>query len=176
MKAIRFSSATLLFLLAFSSLQATIAADKDKKSVTQNKAERAKKRLTAEKYDLKYRFRKGEQVRYNVVHLVTMETRIKGITKIAKSRSVSTKLWRISDIDPKGNITFVYFVERANMWQSLTGQKEVRYNSETDKTAPPRYQSVASSIGVPISRVTINNRGKIVKRSNLKQVFQTSIG
>ena len=174
MKALTHSLA-LFFVVASSSIVS--AADKTKKETSvADKVAKATNKLTAKSYDLKYRFKKGEEIRYDVVHLVTMETRIKGITKVAKSRSVSTKLWRISDVDKNGNITFVYFVEKAAMWQSLTGQPEVRYDSEKDKKAPLRYQKTADSIGVPISRVTINNRGKIVKRANLKQVFSSSIG
>jgi hypothetical protein len=50
------------------------------------------------------------------------------------------------------------------MWQKTQGRKEVSYNSQTDSEVPPGYEQVASAVGVPLTIVTMDNRGKILKR------------
>ena len=71
---------------------ATQAKTKDA-SLT-SELEKAKKKL-APTYTLAYKFQAGDVNRTKVVHLVTVETKIKGSTQTAKTRSVSTKIWRI---------------------------------------------------------------------------------
>src|SRR5262245_60920176 len=56
--------------------------------------EKAKDRL-APTHRLAYRFTAGETVRTKVVHLATVETKIKGVAQTTKSRTVSTRAWRI---------------------------------------------------------------------------------
>ena len=43
---------------------------------------------------------------------MTVETKIKGATQTAKTRTVSTKLWRIRELDDKGQVIF---------WDAQTG-------------------------------------------------------
>jgi len=113
---------------------------------------------------LRYSFTETEAVRWRVVHLGTTETTIQGNTQTSKSRSESTKVWKVSSVDSEGNITFVHSVEHVDMWQQLTDRPEVRYNSEQDKKAPPEYEHVAKTVGVPIATVTINSKGDVIKR------------
>src|SRR5262245_14942036 len=46
-------------------------------------------------YRLAYQFASGEVVRTKVVHLATVETKIKGTAQTTKSRTISTRAWRI---------------------------------------------------------------------------------
>src|SRR5262245_27832333 len=47
----------------------------------------------ASTYKLGYKFRPGETVRTKVVHLVSVESKIKGTAQNTKSRSISTRAW-----------------------------------------------------------------------------------
>ncbi len=127
--------------------------------------------LAAEDYELVYKFQPGEQFRTQVVHLVTVESKIKGFTQTAKTRSVSTRVWKILGVDAKGNITLENSVEAVNMWQSHIddkGTKEVSYNSESDPQPPPQYEGVAKTVGIPLATLTIDPAGKVLdRRSNL---------
>jgi hypothetical protein len=67
-------------------------------------------------------------------------------------------------VTDEGVATFVHQVESIEMWQKTQGRKEVRYNSQTDSEVPPGYEGVASAVGVPLTIVTMDNRGKILKR------------
>ena len=66
---------------------------------------------------------------------------------------------QIKAVAADGSATFSHLVEHIDMWQRTSGRQEVRYNSDTDKTVPPGYEEVAKAVGVPLSTVTMNNRG-----------------
>lgn len=153
-----------------------LSADDDASSERASALEAAKKKLTNHSYRLQYKFSPGEVVRNKVVHLVAIETTIRGVTETAKTRSKSTKTWRITDVDEKGNITFSYMIENANMWQQLSGRQELSYDSTKDDKPPAEYQHVADSIGVPMATVTIAPHGKIVGRKNARSQFNPGIG
>ena len=127
-------------------------------------------------YLLRYKFAKGEQVEWKVVHLGTTETKIQGNTQTSKSRSVSTKVWRVADVDAEGNFTFSHTVTNVNMWQQLSDRPEVRYNSETDTEIPAEYQQVAKTVGVPLATVTITPKGEIVDREGTKANEKFGVG
>lgn len=138
------------------------------------KLDKAKKFALEELYTLRYKFAAGETFRTKVVHLVTVETKIQGTTETAKTRSVSTKLWKITDVAADGNITFQHSVEAVDMWQKMTGRAEISYNSQTDDKAPAEYQAVADSLGKPLATITITPQGKVLDRDKVQ--FNGGIG
>jgi hypothetical protein len=116
------------------------------------------------KYDLKYKFKPGETLRTEVVHRAKVQTTIQGTTQTAETESKSVKVWAVKSVGEDGTATFEHRVENIDMWQRTSGRQEIRYNSETDKTPPPGYEHVADAVGVPLSTVTMDGRGTIVKR------------
>jgi len=136
----------------------------------------AKAASDSELYDLAYKFRPDQTFHTKVVHLVTVETTIRGATQVAKTRSVSTKSWKILKVTDDGKITFVHSVDHVDMWQSVTGRQEVKYNSDTDKTPPPGYELVATSIGIPLATVTMDRHGRVLERKNTHSQFNPGIG
>ena len=50
------------------------------------------------KIKLEYKFADGDVIRSKVVHLSTVETKIKGSTQTAQSRSFSTKNWKVEGL------------------------------------------------------------------------------
>jgi len=118
-------------------------------------------------YDLRYKFEAGETVRTEVVHRATVETTIQGTAQTAETRSRSIKAWKITNVSPSGHVRFVHSVESIDMWQHTKGRQEVRYNSETDKKVPPGYEEAAKAVGVPLTIVTIDRRGKVLKREEM---------
>ncbi len=116
------------------------------------------------KYELRYKFKPGEVVMTEVVHRANVRTTIQGTTQTAETRSCSTKTWKIESVDDAGVATFTHLVDNIEMWQKASGRQEISYNSQTDETPPPGYEEVARSVGVPLSIVTMDPRGTIVKR------------
>jgi hypothetical protein len=149
------------------------AADKGK-SVLADLA-KAKDRL-GPTYRLAYRFNAGEVLRTKVVHLATVETKIKGTAQTTKSRTLSTRAWRIREVGAGGNISFDNVVERLEMWNSVEGRQEVHYDSDTDKTPPAEFANVASSVGKVLATITIDPYGRIVSRTNAQPHYNPGIG
>lgn len=127
-------------------------------------------------YRLQYKFRPGEEFRTVVTHLATVDTKVKGVEETMKSRSVSGKMWKIQKVDAKGNITFAQMVEWVEMWKSLTGRPDTKYDSRTDKEVPPDYQHVAQSVGVTLATITIDPIGRVVTRDDADRARASSIG
>lgn len=118
------------------------------------------------KYLLRYKFSPGETLRWEVEHRALVRTTVQGTTQTAETTSTSVKVWQVSDVAGNGQITFVHSVERVQMRQKLTGRQEVTYDSQTDQDSPIGFQDVAKSIGVPLSVVTIDPRGTVVRRED----------
>lgn len=116
---------------------------------------------------LEYKFAAGDVVRSKITHLSTVDTKIKGVKQTAQSRSISTRKWQVEKVDDDGLVTFVHSVENINMWQKVTDRPEVSYNSETDELPPAIYAQASKSVGVPLSRITIDPQGRLVKREHL---------
>ncbi len=118
----------------------------------------------AEKYTLRYQFKQGDSMRWQVVHRAKIQTTVSGTSQTAETLSSSVKLWRVVKAEPGGPTTFEHLVESVDMRHKLSGRQEVHYNSQTDKKPPAGFENVAQSIGVPISIVTIDPTGQILRR------------
>jgi hypothetical protein len=116
------------------------------------------------KHELRYKFQPGEIVRTKVLQQVVLDTTISGSTQTAETTSGSVKVWRITQVEPDGSITFEHSVESVEMRQKVSGREAITYNSKTDNEPPPQYEGVAKSVGVPLTVVTIDPSGKILKR------------
>ncbi|NQT41494.1 MAG: hypothetical protein HQ581_28655 [Planctomycetes bacterium] len=117
-----------------------------------------------ELYRLRYQFSPGEVLRWDVSHLATVRTTIGGTTQTAETLTESVKAWKVTEVDDEKNITFVHSVESVKMQQKLTGRKELAYDSTTDAVVPPGFEQVAQSIGVPLTTVTIDPLGNVIRR------------
>src|SRR4029450_1521944 len=93
----RLSLATLLAVVTVATLfsACVLAARGDepaKSKASDLTAELAKvKEKLAPTYQLAYKFAAGEQFRTKVIHLATVETKIKGVAQATNSRTVSTR-------------------------------------------------------------------------------------
>src|SRR5262245_45795566 len=76
--------------------------------------EKVKDRLSPG-YRLAYQVASGDVLRTRVTHLVKVETKVKGNAQTTTSRTISTRAWRISNVDGAGNITFDNVVEKVEM-------------------------------------------------------------
>ncbi|MHB1033701.1 MAG: hypothetical protein ACYC35_01285 [Pirellulales bacterium] len=131
----------------------------------------------AVKYQLRYRCQPGETIRWKVEHRARIDSTVSGTTQCAETVSTSIKVWRITAVEPDGRFSFEHSVESVDMWQKLTGRQETRYNSDKDKKPAPEFQDVAKSVGVPLSVVTMDRDGKILKREQkLAQKSAENVG
>jgi hypothetical protein len=125
-------------------------------------------------YKLRYKFKAGETVRWEVEHRARVRTTIStsaeaslANTQTAETLSKSVKIWKVKSIDEKGSVTLVHSVEHVSMWQKFDGRQETRYDSDTDATPPAGYEHVAAAVGRPLAELTLDPRGGMVKREEL---------
>lgn len=170
------SRRTVLFclMLLTNSLRAEDAPSP--KPLTKQLDAAIKKVAVEPEYRLQYKFQPDEMIRWKVTHLGTTETTIQGNTQSSKSRSVSTKQWRVSKVDDQGNFTFTHSVSDVEMWQKLSDRPEVSYNSKTDKQVPPEYEQVAKTLGHTLATVTVAPDGQIVKRDGDSPALNLGLG
>ncbi|MGO8750049.1 MAG: hypothetical protein ACLQNE_29225 [Thermoguttaceae bacterium] len=121
----------------------------------------------ATQYTLRYKFHPGETLRWEVTHESNIEATVSGTSQSADSQTTSVKVWRVKEVRPDGAAVFQYSVESVRMKQKLTGRMEVHYDSNVNKKPPLGFDMVAKSIGVPLVNITLDNRGKIVRREHL---------
>ena len=115
-------------------------------------------------YLLRYKFTPGQTLRWEVEHRAQVRMTVSGTTQTAETFSQSLKVWKVAQVDRDGQATFIHSVDRVNMRQEMNGRAPVTFNSETDPQAPLGFQDVAKAVGVPLSTVTLDPLGKIVKR------------
>lgn len=131
---------------------------------------------TANRYQLRYKFREGDEIRIKVVQLVSMNTKIQGTEESVRSRSEAIKYLKVQSVDELGNITLDHQVERANMWQKISGQDEVRYDSTSDGPVPAQYESLDKRIGKPLTTVKITPSGSMLDRKDHILTYNPGIG
>lgn len=124
---------------------------------------------TNDKYLFRYQFSAGETVRWQVEHKAKIATTVEGASQTAETLTRSIKAWKVSETHPGGETVFVHTVESIDMRQKLSGRQETRYDSTTDKDVPPIFQQAATQVGIPLAELTIDNRGKVLKRLDDKQ-------
>lgn len=119
-----------------------------------------------ETYTLRYKFRPGETLRWQVVHRAKVATTVSGTTQVAETNSQSVKVWQVTAVDPQGQATFAHSVQSVDMRQQVSGREEVHYNSRTDAKPPVGFEDAAKSVGVVLSHITLDRQGNIVRRED----------
>lgn len=158
---------TLFFLLAGFACLVILVDDSRAEDAPKTKAA-AETEVDDEKHTLRYKFHAGETIRWNVTQQSKIRMKVSGTTEVTEMVSKSVKAWRVTDLKPDGTATFEHLVESVDMWNKFSGHKEVRYNSQTDETPPPGFESVAESVGIPSAVVTMNTKGEILERERKK--------
>lgn len=127
---------------------------------------RADDGASASKFSLRYSFRKGDKLRWNVTHESRIRTTINGVTQLAEMHSQSVKVWHVQHVGEQGEVTFVHSVESVLMRQRHSGREEITYDSQRDKEPPLGFQDAARNVGVPLTTVTMDALGQILRRED----------
>ncbi len=116
------------------------------------------------KYQLQYKFKMGEVLRYHVHHATDIRTTMEETTQQAESKSDSVKAWKVTDVLPSGEMEFVHVVEKVRMSNTVPNRGTTTFDSEADETPPTGFEQAARAIGVPLSVIRIKPDGEIVDR------------
>lgn len=122
---------------------------------------------TPQKYELRYRFQKGETLSWDVKHLLKVRTAMQKTEETVETFCRSTKKWTVVDVDEKGIAVIEHLVEKAEMKRKQTGREDSAYNSEKDDVVPHGFDEAASNIGVPLARISLDSLGNVTKKLQL---------
>jgi len=117
---------------------------------------------------LRYRFKKGEVLRWCVLHTLDMKNIIGGKEENIETRTRSTKIWKTLDVDATGTATFEYRVEDIDTFRAQTGLHDASFNSRRDQIIPPEFNNLEGKIDVPLAHIRIGTRGQTTRRPLLE--------
>lgn len=157
-------SATIFAFSVFGVAFASLAYSGEADSARQADAATSTAEPDGALFDLRYKFQTGDVLTYEVQHRASVRSTIEEVTQTAQTSTDSTKLWKITDVLPNGEIEFMNVVERVHMINQLPDRAKTEYDSERDKTPPPGFDDAAKAIGVPLSVFRITPSGKVVSR------------
>jgi len=121
----------------------------------------------AKTYRLAYQFHPGETIRWSVVHQATVRTTMQGTTQTARTRSESIKVWKVVGVSKDGTeFDLVHSVARVKMTNQLPNRAKVTYDSTKDARPPAGFETVAKTIGVPLTEVRMTEYGKVLLRQD----------
>ena len=118
---------------------------------------------------LRYRFKKGEELRWNVQHTLKMKNIIGGVEENIETSSRSVKIWKTIDVDAKGAATFEYRVEDIDTHKAQTGYDDAKYNSRQDKMIPQEFFNLTGKIGIPLAHIKIDSQGQTLSKKPIRE-------
>ena len=117
------------------------------------------------KHLLRYKFKAGEILRYEVDQRSSVRNTMEGTTQEAQTKTVSTKAWKVIDVMPDGEIEFINLVEKVRMQNKLPDRAPMTFDSTSGDDPPPGFEDAARAVGTPLSSVRMMPSGKVVKRT-----------
>jgi len=130
----------------------------------------------AEKYVFRYKFQPDDVLQWEVRALVDQLTTRGPYRENSKTISISTKIWKVLEVDENGTALLEYSIKDVDMGSRIsqdTNVEERKYNSKTDEIPPVEFLDVAELLGQPIAHFTINNQGEIITRTQKAKVAVT---
>ena len=125
---------------------------------------------------LRYRFTPGETIAMDVGHRAVTETTIGAARQTVETATDSTKIWTIVAVDDDGRATIEHSVGDVTMTSRTSDKGETRWSSRDPGPAPPDYEAVRQSLGVPLSRVVVDPTGRVLERRDLRPTSPSNTG
>ena len=113
---------------------------------------------------LRYRFNKGEELRWVVQHILKIRNIIGGMEENIETRTQAVKVWKTLDVDASGAAVFEYRVEDVDTHKAQTGHDDVFFNSRRDTRIPLELRNLEGKIGVPLAHIRIGTQGQTTRR------------
>jgi hypothetical protein len=73
----------------------------------------------------------------------------------------------VTEVDSDGQTTIEHLVDDVTMTSRTSGQEQTRWESGSAAPPPAGYEGVRLSLGRPLSRLTIDHCGRVLKRQDL---------
>jgi hypothetical protein len=125
---------------------------------------------------LEYRFEPGEKIDMDVSHRALTETTVGATSQSTETATDSRKTWTVVAVDDAGHATLEHSVDDVTMTSRTSDRGQIRWSSTSDDPAPPGYESVKASLGVPLSRLVVDRSGRLIERRDLRPCPPSSTG
>lgn len=125
---------------------------------------------------LEYRFLPGERLDMDVSHRALTETTVGSTAQSTETATDSRKSWKVLAVDGDGHATLENSVDDVTMTSRTSDRGQVRWSSNGDDPAPPGYEQVRQSLGVPLSRLVVDRSGRVLNRRDLRPCPPSSNG
>lgn len=116
-------------------------------------------------YTLQYKLNEGDVLKFRVEHLAKTKVKVADTEELSQMRTVSVKVWQVTDVSTGGEMTFENGIESVEMTQQTGDKEEIRWTSTSDEIPPVQFSAVAKKLGKVLSTVTINSQGQVTKRT-----------
>ena len=150
-------------LLAYALPLQVVGQSPEKLSKTEQLAKAARK-LTQKKYLLEYKFDKGETVYWETEQVDSGEVSLQKKKEVTKSRTLSTKKWRIDDVLANGDFVVVQSIEQVDLWQQIDNNPPISYDSKIDTRPHPRFEDIADTVGIELVSFKAKSNGESPKK------------
>jgi len=127
-------------------------------------------------YLLRYHFEPGETLRWKVLHLGTTDTTVRGVTQVSRCRTLSLKVWTVTDVTEDAEATFTHQIAWVDASNKVSDRAEVRYDSRKDAIPPEEFAPLATTIGRTLTTATVTPRGQIRDRDSQTGSFDMGLG
>lgn len=125
-------------------------------------------RLKDGKYLLRYVWRKGDIMAWDVTHRNRTVTTVTNTTESVDAACQSEKVWEVMSVDADGAGTFTNTVPWAVMREKRDEGVMRTYDSRRDMLAPEGFESAPESLGVELARITVDARGRQIGREDFR--------
>ena len=125
---------------------------------------------------LEYRFQPGEKIDMDVSHRALTETTVGATSQSTETATDSRKTWTVVAVDDAGHATLEHSVDDVTMTSRTSDRGQIRWSSTSEDPAPPGYEMVKSSLGVPLSRLVVDRSGRLIERRDLRPCPPSSTG
>jgi hypothetical protein len=173
-----FTFASLLVSLATLQAQSTPtdknSGDGETAKLVEKAAENA---VNKQKFLLQYKFKAGDEIRWNVEHTTSTKTQMAGESEETSSRTQTTKKWNVLSAEPQGNFQFEHMIESLMLWQKIGDEAPIVYDSQQpEKGTPPEFQEIKKSVGTVVSTITARPDGQIINRKSEYSKARLGVG
>lgn len=157
-----------LLVVGLTCAQVGIAQESISKS---DQLAKAAKRLTEKKYLLRYRFQEGENVFWETEQVDSGHVSLQKKKEVTKSRTLSTKKWRIDKVLPNGDFVVVQSIVAVDLWQQIDNNRPISYDSRIDSKPNPRFEDIADTIGIELVSFKAKPNGELIyKKANYSDI------
>ena len=165
-----------LAILTNVSFAQEVAQEKDS-SISDQIRKFTQRKVDGQKYVLKYKFKKGDVIRWKHDHQTLVETRFEKASDKTSTRARPEYKWEVKNIDSRGTIRFDIEMERIKVLEQQGELDPVLYDSDKQEGVPQSCLAYKERLGRVCSTYSISPNGQLIEsKSHYNQMKPGGVG